>query len=148
ELTENIAAAGSFLDGGANNPLQKAAEEIISREAIEQETKAIQSTFKPKRDFMIASLEKLGFKIVGEARGAFYIWASVENLDEKINTGDKFFEACLREKVIVVPGKFFDLNPGKVRTEKRFENLVRFSYGPAMKTIEKGMEAVGRVVNL
>lgn len=147
DLTENIAAAGSFLDGGANNPLQKASETIISREAIEQETKAIQTTFKPKRDFMIASLEKLGFKIVGEARGAFYVWASVENLTERINTGDKFFEACLQEKVIVVPGKFFDLNPGKFRTEKRFEGLVRFSYGPKMDTIEKGMEAIKGLIS-
>jgi len=148
DMTENIAAAGSFLDGGANNPLQKAAEQIISKDAIIQESKAIKNNFLVKRDFVVSSLEKLGLKIVGESNGAFYVWASVENLSEKINTGDKFFEACLQEKVIVVPGKFFDLNPGKTRTEKRFDNLVRFSYGPTLKTIKKGIEAIERVVNL
>lgn len=145
-LTEDIAAAGSFLDGGANNPLQKAAEAIVGPEAIRQESQAIRKTFQAKRDYMLTELKKLGFKIVGEARGAFYVWASVENLSERINTGDKFFEACLQEKVIVVPGKFFDLNPGEIRQEKRFGDLVRFSYGPDFKTLEKGMTAVRRVV--
>lgn len=144
--TDNFSSVGSFLDGGANNPLQKAAEGIISSEAILQESKAIQKVFKEKRDYIITRLEKNGIKIVGESKAAFYVWANLEDLPEKINTGDKFFEACLKEKVIVVPGKFFDLNPGKMRTEKRFENMVRFSYGPEMEVIERGMKAVDRVV--
>jgi aspartate/methionine/tyrosine aminotransferase len=49
----------------------------------------------------------------------FYIWVNcishvwmirlrvVSSLPEAIHTGLAFFEACLEEKVIVVPGKYF-----------------------------------------
>jgi alanine-alpha-ketoisovalerate/valine-pyruvate aminotransferase len=45
-----------------------------------------------------------------------------------------------------VPGKFFDLNPGKLRDKKRFENLVRLSYGPKMREIKKGISGIKKVI--
>lgn len=55
-----------------------------------------------------------------------------------------FFRAALDEKVIVVPGEFFDVNPGKRRHGRasRFKGYVRFSFGPSMAVLEK---AVGRL---
>ena len=52
-----------------------------------------------------------------------------------------FFRAALEQKVIVVPGEFFDVNPGKRRSGRasRFRDYVRFSFGPSMATLEKAV---------
>ena len=60
-------------------------------------------------------LNAMGFNIT-PPDATFYIWvncssnarisdALVEHLPEKIHSGLAFFEACLEERVIVVPGK-------------------------------------------
>ena len=43
-----------------------------------------------------------------------------------------------------MPGEFFDVNPGKRRSHRasRFRHHVRFSFGPAMETLET---ALGRL---
>jgi hypothetical protein len=50
-----------------------------------------------------------------------------------------FFRAALDRKVITVPGEFFDVNPGKRRSQRasRFRQYVRFSFGPALATVER-----------
>lgn len=57
-------------------------------------------------------------------------------------------EACLKEKVIMVPGLFFDLNPSKRRDlfDSPCHHYVRLSYGPRMEVLKMGLDAVGRVV--
>ena len=59
-----------------------------------------------------------------------------------------FFRAALEEKVIVVPGEFFDVNPGKRRQGRasRFKSYVRFSFGPAMPVVEQAIERLERLV--
>ena len=49
-----------------------------------------------------------------------------------------FFRAALAKKVITVPGEFFDVNPGKRRSQRasRFRSHVRFSFGPSLSTID------------
>jgi aspartate/methionine/tyrosine aminotransferase len=49
-----------------------------------------------------------------------------------ISNGLAFFDALLQEKVIVVPGIFFDLNPAKRRDlfDSPCHHFVRISYGP------------------
>ena len=43
-----------------------------------------------------------------------------------------------------MPGEFFDINPGKRRSQRvsRFRGHVRFSFGPSMETVET---ALGRL---
>jgi N-succinyldiaminopimelate aminotransferase len=57
-----------------------------------------------------------------------------------------FFRAALEKKVIVVPGEFFDVNPGKRRAGRtsRFRAHVRFSFGPAEATVRAGLERLAR----
>ena len=59
-----------------------------------------------------------------------------------------FFEACLKEKVICVPGRFFDVNPGKRRShiKSRLTNFVRFSFGPSMEELERGVEKIKKII--
>ena len=45
----------------------------------------------------------------------FYCWGDLSGLPEGLNDGMQFLKAALDEKVICVPGEFFDVNPGKRR---------------------------------
>jgi len=53
-----------------------------------------------------------------------------------------FFRAALEKKVIVVPGEFFDVNPGKRRSARasRFRQYVRFSFGPGRSVLETALD--------
>lgn len=146
-VVDMIASAGSFLDGGANHPLQKKAIALLDPEWTRQETLAIQKCFMEKRTFVLKRLRGMGLDINLEPEGSFYIWANLENLPEAINDGIKFFEECLKEKVITVPGVFFDVNPGKRRRSKKFKNYTRISFGPEMSKVQQGLDAIERVIH-
>jgi hypothetical protein len=74
----------------------------------------------------------MGFELDYTPDSTFYIWLNLGALPEGINDGLNFFQACLKEKVIVVPGIFFDLNPSKRRDlfDSPCHHFVRVSYGP------------------
>ena len=74
--------------------------------------------------------------------GTFYCWGSVAELPPPLDTGMGFFRAALEKKVIVVPGEFFDINPGKRRAGRssRFRSHVRFSFGPTETTVRASLE--------
>jgi aspartate/methionine/tyrosine aminotransferase len=61
-----------------------------------------------------------------------------------------FFRAALDHKVIVVPGEFFDVNPGKRRHGRasRFKGYVRFSFGPSMASLEKAIARFEQMLSL
>ncbi len=81
--------------------------------------------------------------------GTFYVWGSVDQLPAPLNDGMGFFRAALEEKVIVVPGEFFDVNPGKRRPghASRFKNYVRFSFGPELPSLERAIQRFERLVS-
>ncbi len=79
--------------------------------------------------------------------GTFYVWGSVENLPPGLDDGMGFFRAALEKKVIVVPGEFFDINPGKRRhASSRFRRHVRFSFGPPMPVLDQALERLASLV--
>ncbi|KAI1957241.1 hypothetical protein LOZ58_005861 [Ophidiomyces ophidiicola] len=149
-----LAAAGSYLDGGANVPFQEAAIPMLEPALVRAEMKAIQTHFRKKRDYVLDRLRCMGFqfKIIPEA--TFYIWLDLTSLDPplpasaNISDGLNFFDALLKEKVIVVPGIFFDLNPAKRRDlfDSPCHHFVRISYGPKMCVLERGMDGMERVI--
>ncbi len=145
-VVDLISSAGSFLDGGANHPLQKRAIELLNPDLARQETLAIQRCFTEKKDYVLKRIREMGISIGVEPAGSFYVWANLENLPEGINDGISFFEECLKEKVITVPGVFFDVNPGKRRRSQKFRNYTRISFGPEMNKVKQGMDALERVV--
>lgn len=99
----------------------------------------------------------------------FYIWLNLEGLPPQLADGLNFFQACVEEKVIVVPGIFFDLNPSRRRDlfdspchhckwpmwpvpdsartlcANSFSD-VRLSYGPRMEVLKRACDGIERVV--
>ena len=144
KIIDAVASAGSFLDGGGSKPLQRAAIPLLSDAHVIAETNAIQAAFREKRDHLLSGLERLGVRCDRAPDGTFYIWGRVDGLPPPLNDGMGFFRAALARKVITVPGEFFDVNPGKRRSQRasRFRSHVRFSFGPAMASLQT---ALGRL---
>jgi aspartate/methionine/tyrosine aminotransferase len=146
EVVHAIASAGSFLDGGANNPFQAEALGLLEPECVLRETAAIQTVFREKRDYALERLYRMGIQVEVEPAGAFYIWANLSQLPPPLNDGMAFFEAGLEERVITVPGVFFDVNPEKRRTYARYRQHCRISFGPEMEVIRRGLDGLERVI--
>jgi N-succinyldiaminopimelate aminotransferase len=147
-VIEAVTSVGSFLDGGGSRPLQRAAASIITPEHAASETRAIRQAFGKKREFMLRRTRALGMALDREPDGTFYIWARVDGLPESISDGMSFFRAAIKQKVITVPGEFFDVNPGKRRPgcRSRFAGYVRLSFGPDLACLEKGMDSLTRMI--
>jgi aspartate/methionine/tyrosine aminotransferase len=145
-VIEAIASAGSFLDGGANHPFQNAALPLLDPKNAAAETLAIQKHFGKKRALLLSRLKKLGISADAAPAGAFYVWANLAKLLPPLDDGMNFFRECLKEKTIVVPGVFFDVNPGNRRTHARYKNYCRISFGPEIEKLELGLNAFERVI--
>jgi hypothetical protein len=145
-VIEAIASAGSFLDGGANHPFQDAALPLLDPKNAVTETLAIQKHFGKKRELLLSRLKKMGITADAAPVGAFYVWANLAKLPKPLDEGMNFFRECLQEKVIVVPGVFFDVNPGNRRTHARYKNYCRISFGPELEKLKLGLDAIERVI--
>lgn len=149
QVIESVSSAGSFLDGGGSKPLQRAAIPLLRDSNLNAETHAIHQAFGKKRERMLEGLKQLGVTIDRPPDGTFYVWGNLSSLPSPLNEGMAFFRAALAEKVITVPGEFFDVNPGKRRSRKgsRFHHHCRFSFGPPAENLEVALTRLARVVN-
>jgi len=143
-----IGSCGSYLDGGTNVPFQEAAVSMLEPTKVRNEMRALQHHFRDKRDYVVGRLRDMGFTITDVPDSTFYLWLDLEQLPEEINDGLNFFQACLEEKVIVVPGIFFDLNPSKRRDlfDSPCHHFVRVSYGPRMDHLKAGLDGFERIL--
>ncbi|KAK5118839.1 hypothetical protein LTR62_000048 [Meristemomyces frigidus] len=148
DFIKAIGSCGSYLDGGCNVPFQEAAVEMLEPTKVRDEMKALQRHFMDKRDYVVGRLRDMGFTIPYSPTSTFYLWLDLEQLPKEINDGLNFFQACLEEKVIVVPGIFFDLNPSRRRDlfDSPCHHFVRVSYGPRMDHLKAGLDGVERVL--
>lgn len=112
-LISAISQSGSFLDGGASHPMQVMALPLLDPKRVKQDKIALQTHFREKRDHVLARLEKMGLPVKVPPKATFYIWLDLSPLPAPLNNGLTFFEELLKEKVICVPGLFFDVNPAK-----------------------------------
>lgn len=129
-------------------PFQEAAIPLLEPSKVRTEMQALQHHFRSKRDYVVKRLQGMGFVLPYVPDSTFYVWLELEALPEGINDGLKFFQACLEEKVIVVPGIFFDLNPSRRRDlfDSPCHHFVRLSYGPKMEVLKMGLDGIERVV--
>lgn len=147
-VIEAVASAGSFLDGGGSRPMQRAAIPLLDEANVKRETQAIHRVFAKKREIALAALRRMGVRVDVEPEGTFYVWGDVSTLPAGLADGHSFFRAALAEKVICVPGEFFDVNPGRRRAGRasRFRNHVRFSFGPGEDVVTKAFARLERLV--
>jgi len=147
-LISALSQSGSFLDGGANHPLQLAALPLLDPDRARQERIALQKHFHHKRDHVLKRLEQMGLPVKIPPVATFYIWLDLSDLPSPINNGLTFFEELLKEKTIVVPGIFFEINPAHRRDlfSSPCHHFVRISFGPPLKELDKGLDAIARVL--
>ncbi|KAJ3083746.1 aminotransferase [Rhizoclosmatium globosum] len=148
EYISSMASSGSFLEGGANHPLQQAAIALLEPSRAKQDAIALQNHFRMKRAYVLDRLASFNIPVNIPPMATFYIWLDLNNLPEPYCNGLTFFEACLDEKVIVVPGIFFDINPGKRRdlAQSPYQGFVRLSFGPAMEELKIGLDGMERLL--
>lgn len=147
-VIDAVTSSGSFLDGGGSRPLQRAAIPLLEPGAVRAETAAIRAAFLRKRRVLVDGLRDAGMRLDAEPEGTFYVWADLSGLPAPLNDGMRFLEAALDEKVICVPGEFFDINPGKRRSGRpsRFRTYARFSFGPEESAVAEGVRRITEMV--
>lgn len=148
DVIKCLESSGSFLEGGANHPLQHAAMPLLDQEWADEDTKMLQIHFREKRDYAIKRLREMNIRVDTVPTGTFYIWANLEELPAPLNSGLSFFEACLDAKVIVVPGIFFDVNPSKRRDlfHSPCHHFVRLSFGPSTEVLKRGLDQIEKMI--
>ncbi len=146
DVIQQATSAGSYLDGGANHPFQKAVIPLLQTEHALAETAAIQQVFSGKRRFLVDRLRSIGVQVEHEPGGAFYVWGNLAGLPEPLCDGRAFFERALDYQVITVPGVFFDVNPGRRRANARYDSYTRFSFGPSRADLQEGLERLERLI--
>ena len=147
-IIRSITSAGSFLDGGAPQAVQKWALDLVTPETADREALAIQKHFAKKREFTLDFLNELGIQPIAAPGGTFYCFASLRNCPDSLQDGMTFFREALKYKTICVPGTFFDVNPGQRRSHipSRLKRTIRISFGPPMEELERGRDALGRML--
>jgi aspartate/methionine/tyrosine aminotransferase len=148
QVIDAVSSSGSFLDGGGSKPLQRSAVPLLAPDVACSETAAIQRAFGRKRQILLDGLRAAGMRFDLEPEGTFYCWADLSGLPGGLADGMTLFRALLQEKVICVPGEFFDVNPGKRRSNRpsRFKSYMRFSFGAEEAQVEEGVRRIHKVV--
>ncbi|HED65276.1 MAG TPA: pyridoxal phosphate-dependent aminotransferase [Planctomycetes bacterium] len=147
ELVDTLGRAASAIDGGPSMPVQRAAMQILEPARADQETDALRRAFSKKRNLLVERLSALGIRIAPDPTGTFYAFGNIEALPAPLNDVEVFFRRALERKVLTVPGRFFDVNPGKERGgPSPLANWVRFSFGPPMDNLRLGLDRLEELV--
>ena len=102
---------------------------IAALQQADADVAAMRKAYDERRQYLLGELPKLGFEVVVEPQGAFYIYANVEKI-----TGDSraFCWRLLEEAgVAVTPGEDF----GSYRSGQH----VRFSYATSLDNLREGI---------
>jgi len=102
---------------------------ITALQEAEDDVNQMRETYDQRRKFMIRRLRKLGFGIMVEPTGAFYILANAKRFSA--NSYHFAFDILEEAKVGVAPGIDFGTNA---------EGFLRFSYARSMENIAEGMD--------
>jgi aspartate/methionine/tyrosine aminotransferase len=148
DVIERITSAGSFLDGGASHPMQRAALPLIDKAVADREAAAIQSVFGAKRRVVLERVRSMGMSLAAPPSGSFYAFVSLADLPDPLRDGMAFFRRALEHRVIVVPGGFFDVNPGQRRGHlpSRLREYVRISFGPSLDSVQLGLDRLDAMI--
>jgi len=146
DIIKNFGRTASGIDGGPSLPIQRAALKLLEPERANMETCALREVFSKKQSLMLNSLRENGLLCSADANSTFYIWADISQLPIPLNNCDSFFKEALKYKVITVPGHMFDIHPGMDNTKSKFDQYVRFSFGPTEENLKMGLEQVTKLI--
>ena len=147
-VIRNLAAAGSFLDGGPCRPIQRAAIEVLQPKRADQETQALRKVFSQKQKLTLETLKKLGVKFQKDPQGTFYVFGYVGDLPAPFSDGQGFMRKAFEHKVLTVPGEFFDVNPNRTRpAPSNLNPYVRFSFGPDKNVLQMGLDRLTKMLS-
>lgn len=156
-VIHTLTAGGSFLDGGPSRPIQRAAIEVLKPARADQETDAVRQVFAAKHRLTIDRLTALGIEFpalntclkANRPTSTFYAFGSIAKLPKSINTGEAFMHEAFKHQVLTVPGQYFDVNPGKLRSRSSpLESFVRFSFGPPKDNLSAGLDRLAEMVRM
>ena len=146
-VIKNLERVTTGFDGGPSLPAQRLAIKALDPERADEETTAVRCLFAKKRNVMLEGLEALGIHCERAPLGTFYVWAELSGLPKPLNEAEGFFKAALGLKVVTIPGRFFDVNPGGTHPPmKELKKWVRFSFGPSEDKITTGLERLGEMI--
>jgi len=146
-IIEKLDRAASAMDGGPSLPAQRLAIKALEPERADLETSAVRKVFTRKRNVMLERLRSVGIRCEPEPGGAFYVWGDLGGLPKPLNDAEAFFRAGLERKVMTVPGRFFDVNPGGANPPmKELKKWVRFSFGTPEEKMNVGLERIGEMI--
>jgi len=146
-MVESMARTASSIDGGPSRIAQLAALQALEPEQADRETEALRVNFAKKRNLMVERLTGMGIRFAQEPLSTFYCWACLDGLPAPLDDALEFFWRALDYKVMTVPGKFFDVNPGAARTgASPYERWMRFSFGPPTDNMVMGLDRLAEMV--
>lgn len=139
-VVQAMTAGGSFLDGGPSRPIQRAGIDVLKQARADQETNAVRAVFAAKQQLTLSMLREAGVRFPCMPQGTFYAFGDVSGLPAPLNTGEGFMREGFKNRVLTVPGEYFDVNPGKRRSgPSPLSTFVRFSFGPPRDNLEAGL---------
>lgn len=147
DIIEQVVRAASCIDGGAPTMVQRAALKVLQPARADQETRAVRQVFARKREVLLAGLTRLGVRVPHAPRGTFYIWGDISALTTPFNDAEAFFRRALEHRIMLVPGRSFDINPdGHRPANPELDHWVRFSFGPPEENLRLGLSRLGQLL--
>ncbi len=143
----SLGCAASAGDGGPGQPVQRAALQVLEAARADQETRALRQVFARKRKLMVERLNEMGFKFADRSESTFYVWVNIEDLPPPLHNAERLFREALSRKVLTVPGKFFDVNPGQNRAGvSPYAQWMRLCFGPPEENVILGLDRLATLI--
>lgn len=124
-LRERIGGLKRVSDFGTSNFVQALLERALDRGVYDRFLRRMRAHYARKADALHRALTEAGMDELGwrwkEARGGLYLWLTAP-AGVPVGPGSEFYEACMAEKVMYVPGSLCYCGPGG-------EGKARLSYG-------------------
>ena len=147
DVVDAVARTASAIDGGPPTVVQRLAISALEPIRADQETHALRQVFARKRKLMLEALTEMGIEVPVTGNGTFYLWGRVDKLPPSLRSAEVFFRAGLQKKVMTVPGRYFDVNPGQLRPVPHIDDAwVRFSFGPPEANMLMGLERLKQMI--
>ena len=136
ELMKSVSAIHAMLVTAASNPAMAAAVAAFGTDEGKTATQEMKDAYEQRRDFVVNSLQKLGFELINP-QGAFYVFVKIP---EQYGNDDLKFATDLANegKVAVIPGSFFGAGG---------QGYVRISYATSMENLTGALDNIAAFIN-